>query len=63
MAPRNSAKLDASVQARLPVAERRALDDWRRVQPELPTRPQAVREAIRRLVTQGAGAGSAEHAA
>jgi hypothetical protein len=49
MARQSTQKLDTTVQARLPMAERRALDDWRRAQPDLPTRPQAVREAIRRL--------------
>jgi hypothetical protein len=31
-------------------AERRALDDWIRAQPDLMTRPEAIREAVRRLV-------------
>jgi hypothetical protein len=46
-------KLDATVQVRIPSDERRALDNWRRAQPEIPTRPEAIREAIRRLVASG----------
>jgi hypothetical protein len=33
------------------------LDDWRRVQPDLPTRP----EAIRRLIEMGLAAAKTEH--
>ena len=33
-------------------AERKALDDWRRAQPDIPTRPEAIREAVRRLVAK-----------
>jgi hypothetical protein len=50
MSRRNTPKLDTTVQARLPVAERKALDDWRRQQQEIPSRPEAIREAIRHLV-------------
>jgi hypothetical protein len=45
-----SRKLDAVSQVRMTRAERAALDDWRRAQPDIPTRPEAIREAIRRLV-------------
>jgi hypothetical protein len=43
--------------------ERRALDDWRRRQLDIPTRPEAIREAIRRLVGHKATAGGDAHAA
>jgi Arc/MetJ-type ribon-helix-helix transcriptional regulator len=50
MARTTSRKLDSTVQVRIPLPDREALDDWRRAQPEIPTRPEAIREAIRRLV-------------
>jgi hypothetical protein len=56
-------KFDTAAQVRMTHEERRALDDWRRRQQEIPTRPQAIREAIRRLVAQEAGSGSAERGA
>jgi hypothetical protein len=52
MEPTASRKLDAVSQVRMTRAERAALDDWRRQQREIPTRPEAIREAIRRLVAQ-----------
>jgi hypothetical protein len=49
-----SRKLNAVSQVRMTRAERAALDDWRRQQQEIPTRPEAIREAIRRLVAKPA---------
>jgi hypothetical protein len=46
----SSRKLDAVSQVRMMRSEREALDNWRRRQPEIPTRPAAICEAIRRLV-------------
>jgi hypothetical protein len=45
-------KRDATVQVRMTDTERNALDDWRRAEPDIPTRPEAIREAIRRLVAK-----------
>jgi Arc/MetJ-type ribon-helix-helix transcriptional regulator len=56
-------KFDAVSVVRMSRAQQDALDDWRRRQREIPTRPEAVREAIRRLVGQEGGSGTAEHAA
>ena len=50
---------DTASQVRLTHEERRALDNWRRRQQEIPTRPQAIREAIRRLIAQEPGLGHA----
>ncbi len=51
---------DASipVMVRLSPEQAKALDDWRRVQEDLPGRP----EAIRRLVELGLGIGNARRA-
>jgi hypothetical protein len=54
MALSPSRKLDAVSQVRMTCAERAALDDWRRRQREIPTRPEAIREAIRQLVMKEA---------
>jgi hypothetical protein len=48
---------DAVSQVRMTLDERHALDDWRRRQLDIPTRPEAIREAIRRLVGHKATAG------
>jgi hypothetical protein len=45
-----------AVQTRLTGSELAALDDWRRGQEKIPPRAEALREAIRRLVTPPAGA-------
>jgi hypothetical protein len=47
-----SLKFDTTAQVRMTRAEREALDDWRRRQREIPTRPEAIREAIRHLVVR-----------
>ena len=41
----------APVQVRLSGSELECLEDWRRAQDKIPTRSEALREAIRRLVT------------
>jgi hypothetical protein len=50
MARTEPLKFDTTAQVRMTLVERKALDDWRRRQREIPTRPEAIREAIRRLV-------------
>jgi Arc/MetJ-type ribon-helix-helix transcriptional regulator len=45
-------KFDTTTQVRMTRAERDSLDDWRRRQREIPSRPEAIREAIRRLVAE-----------
>jgi hypothetical protein len=52
MASSASRKHEAVSQVRMTRAERESLDDWRRRQREIPTRPEAIREAIRRLVAE-----------
>jgi hypothetical protein len=47
-----SYKFDTTAQVRMTREEREALDDWRRRQRQIPTRPEAIRAAIRRLIAQ-----------
>ena len=58
----NPPKFETTAQVRMTRHQSRALDDWRRRQQDIPSRPQAIREAIRRLVAprgqQEAGAGA-----
>jgi hypothetical protein len=52
-----SVKFDTTAQVRMTLTERRALDVWRRQQQDIPTRPEAIREAIRRLIADGSDFG------
>jgi hypothetical protein len=45
----------AAIQVRLSGTEFDSLENWRRAQQKIPPRSEAVREAIRRLVTQALG--------
>jgi hypothetical protein len=47
---RSPTKFETTSQVRMTRHDSRALDDWRRQQQDIPSRPQAIREAIRRLV-------------
>jgi hypothetical protein len=46
----------AAIQVRLSGSEFDSLENWRRAQEKIPPRSEAVREAIRRLVTAPLGA-------
>jgi hypothetical protein len=48
----NPTRFETTAQVRMTRQERRALDDWRRQQQDIPTRPEAIRVAIRRLVAE-----------
>jgi hypothetical protein len=50
------------VQVRFEPAEREALDNYRRQQPNPPSRAQAARDLIRRALSERAGTGSSERA-
>lgn len=52
MTMEKSLRRDVSAQVRMTSAERDALDNWRRRQPQIPTRPDAIREAIHRLAAE-----------
>jgi hypothetical protein len=52
MGQQQSTAREVAAQVRMTRAERATLDNWRRQQPEIPTRPEAIREAIRRLVAK-----------
>jgi hypothetical protein len=45
-------KFETTAQVRMTRQERRDLDDWRRQQPDIPTRPEAIRVAIRTLLAR-----------
>jgi hypothetical protein len=47
---------NTAVQVRLTEGERGSLEDWRRAQEKIPSLSEALREAIRRLVTPRVGA-------
>lgn len=47
-------KHDARVQIVAPRKTVRMLDEWRRKQPDLPNRSEAIRRMIERTVTEGA---------
>jgi hypothetical protein len=51
----NPTRFETTAQVRMTRQERRDLDDWRRQQQDIPTRPEAIRVAIRRLVAPRAG--------
>jgi hypothetical protein len=46
----NPTKFETTAQVRMTRQERRDLDDWRRQQQDIPTRPEAIRVAIRALL-------------
>jgi hypothetical protein len=39
----------------LPPDDKAAVDEWRRRQPDLPTRPKAIRELVRQALRRDAG--------
>jgi metal-responsive CopG/Arc/MetJ family transcriptional regulator len=43
----------APVNVRLPAEMLRAIDDWRRKEPDLPTRPEAIRRLLAVFIHEG----------
>jgi hypothetical protein len=56
---------DNQVQVRMPPDLRRAIEDFRRNEPDIPTRPEAIRRLLKQAVTarQGGGTGNGDVAA
>ena len=62
---RESISADNQVQVRMPPDLRRAIEDFRRNEPDIPTRPEAIRRLLKQAVTarQGGGTGNGDVAA
>jgi hypothetical protein len=56
-------KAGAAIQVRLSGSEFHSLENWRRAQSKIPPRSEAIREAIRRLVTVPLDAPAERHTA
>ena len=55
---------DSQVQVRMPQDLRRAIEDFRRQEPDIPTRPEAIRRLLKLAVArQDGGTGNGEVAA